>query len=66
MHVAHVAENSGPSNGGPTGKALDHIPGPPEVVTINAAFTERAGMTGSFTPDTMTGHDQVRRHQRRR
>jgi VCBS repeat-containing protein len=55
VQVAHVADNSGASSGGTTGKALEHIPGPPDVVTFNAAFTERAGITGSFTPDTITG-----------
>jgi len=55
VQAAHVADNSGASSGGTTGKALEHIPGPPDVVTFNAAFTERAGITGSFTPDTITG-----------
>ncbi|MBR1256903.1 VCBS domain-containing protein [Bradyrhizobium sp. AUGA SZCCT0240] len=38
-----------------TVRSTDHIPGPPDVVTSNAAFTERAGLTGSAAQDTLTG-----------
>ncbi|MBR1237406.1 VCBS domain-containing protein [Bradyrhizobium sp. AUGA SZCCT0182] len=38
-----------------TVKSGDHIPGPPDVITSNAAFTERAGLTGSAAQDTLTG-----------
>ncbi|WP_249150818.1 VCBS domain-containing protein [Bradyrhizobium sp. JYMT SZCCT0180] len=44
-----------PTNTGTAAKATDHIPGPPDVVTSNAAFTERAGLTGSAAQDTLTG-----------
>src|SRR3954469_13953128 len=55
LKTVQVTNTSGPSNSTPTGKSGDHISGPPEVVTFNAAFTERAGLTGSSTPDTLTG-----------
>lgn len=50
-----VADKSAPSTGGTTAKSGDHIPGPPEVVTFDAASTERAGVTGSSDLDTLSG-----------
>ena len=55
VKTVQVADNSGPSAGGPTGKSGDHIPGPPGVVVGSAAFTEHVGTTGSSAPDTVTG-----------
>ena len=54
LKFTQVADNTGPSTT-TNAKGTDHIPGPPDVVTTNAAFTERAGLTGSATPDTLTG-----------
>ncbi|MGF6307469.1 VCBS repeat-containing protein [Bradyrhizobium sp. i1.8.4] len=47
--------NSGPQAGGIPNTMLDHIPGPPQVVTQDAAFTEQAGLTHSGLFDTATG-----------
>ncbi|UFX44850.1 VCBS domain-containing protein [Bradyrhizobium sp. 41S5] len=47
-----LANNSG-SQAAPI--KSDHIPGPPHVVTQNAAFTEQAGQTHSTVFDTVTG-----------
>ncbi|VIO68053.1 Endo-1,3-1,4-beta-glycanase ExsH [Bradyrhizobium ivorense] len=33
-------------------RGIDHVPGPPETVTFNAAFTERAGQTHGTQLDT--------------
>jgi VCBS repeat-containing protein len=55
VKVAQVADTSGSATGGSGAKSGDHIPGPPDVVTTSAAFTERTGLTGSSTNDTLTG-----------
>jgi VCBS repeat-containing protein len=55
LRFAQLADAPIPTAPGVTGKARDHIPGPPDVVTTNADFTERAGLTGSSTSDTLTG-----------
>ncbi|GKQ51418.1 VCBS domain-containing protein [Bradyrhizobium sp. Ce-3] len=44
--------NAGPQAAAPK---TDHAPGPPAVVTQNAAFTEQAGQTHSGALDTVTG-----------
>ncbi len=55
LRFAQGAETPIPSAAGVTSKGKDHIPGPPDVVTTNADFTERAGLTGSKTSDSLTG-----------
>ena len=52
LYIGQAAEKpaSAPING--PGDRLDHIPGPPTVVTFAAAFTERAGITHSSATDT--------------
>ncbi|GEC56605.1 VCBS repeat-containing protein [Bradyrhizobium japonicum] len=46
---------TGPQAGGAPNSRLDHIPGPPQVVTQDAVFTERPGLTQSGLFDTATG-----------
>ncbi|MHC1945477.1 FecR domain-containing protein [Bradyrhizobium sp. UFLA06-06] len=46
---------TGPQAGGAPNSRLDHIPGPPQVVTQDAVFTERSGLTQSGLFDTATG-----------
>ncbi|MVT65075.1 hypothetical protein GPL21_08135 [Bradyrhizobium pachyrhizi] len=46
---------TGPQAGGVPNSRIDHIPGPPQVVTQDAAFTERPGLTQSGLFDTATG-----------
>lgn len=42
-------------SGGTDPRALDHIPGPPTVVTFNGGFIERTSLTRSSTIDTVSG-----------
>nr|WP_249167517.1 VCBS domain-containing protein [Bradyrhizobium elkanii] len=46
---------TGPQAGGAPNSRLDHIPGPPQVVTQDAVFTERPGLTQSGLFDIATG-----------
>ncbi|MGY4166307.1 VCBS domain-containing protein [Bradyrhizobium sp. USDA 4529] len=46
---------TGPQAGGVPNSRIEHIPGPPQVVTQDAAFTERPGLTQSGLFDTATG-----------
>jgi len=55
VKTVQFADTIAPSTSGTPPKGQDHIPGPPDVVTTNAAFTERAGLTGSKTSDAVTG-----------
>jgi len=52
------ADRPPPAPGGNREKSGDHIPGPPTVVTLSAAFTERDGLTHNSTPDTVS--NQIR------
>ncbi|WP_212038735.1 VCBS domain-containing protein, partial [Bradyrhizobium sp. JYMT SZCCT0428] len=55
LTVTPIIDTPIPTTTNTTVRSTDHIPGPPDVVTSNAAFTERAGLTGSAAQDTLTG-----------
>jgi VCBS repeat-containing protein len=51
--LANVPDPSAAQGG--VGNPETHIPGPPTVATVNAAFTEQAGQSHSTSADTVTG-----------